>query len=42
MDIVKEIIEEEAMSVKLKITEKKEVAIQQIQTHQRNLKVKKI
>ena len=42
MDINKDIIEENAMSEKLKSTEKQEVAIQQIQTHQRILKVKNV
>ena len=41
VDIVKEIIEEDAMIRKLKSQREQEVAIQQIQTHQRNLKVKK-
>ena len=41
MNIDKDIIEENAMSGELNITDKQEVEIQQIQTHQRNLKVKK-
>ena len=41
MDITDEIREEEEMSGKLKITENKNGAIQQIQKNQGNLKVKK-
>ena len=41
MDIGNDFIEENAMSRKLKLQRKQEVAIQQNQTHQRILKVKK-
>ena len=41
MNITEEIREEEAMSRKLKITENKKGVMQQIQKHQKNLKVKK-
>ena len=41
MDINKGFTEEMAMSGKLKMTEKQEVAVQHNQTHQRILKVKK-